>query len=204
MSVRLLFASVWLPPWVVRRELAKVERATLSALDCLLTAAGRDRPPAAGEAAGSVRARRRTLALAHVERLAQLIEARGRAAAIDEAREALYEEGLRLGREASARLRMRRTRRDLVRAARVLYHVLGIRFEAQWVSSDAARIEIDRCALACEYTADTCLALSATDAGVVAGLWPGARLEFDERITEGRAACVARLTLPASESEAPR
>jgi hypothetical protein len=87
-------------------------------------------------------------------------------------------------------------------AARILYRVLGIRFRAEWRTPDEATVRIDRCALARGYSPEACLALSATDAGVVAGLWPGARLEFDERITEGKKACIARLSLREARSEA--
>jgi hypothetical protein len=200
MSVRLALASLWLPPWVVCRELVKVERATTSALDRLLAARACATSKVAGDGQdvrhGSVRRRRAALAAAHTERVARLVETLGRESAIREARRMLYDEGVRLGEAVRERLSVGWKRRDLVRAARVLYRVLGIRFRAEWTTDCEARVEITRCALAHDYSLDACRALSATDAGVVAGLWPGARLEFDERITEGKPACIARLTLP--------
>jgi hypothetical protein len=135
-------------------------------------------------------------------RVARLAELLGREAGIGEARRALFDAGVALGEEAQQRLGIRQTRHELLCAARVLYRVLGIRFRAEWKTSDEAIVRIDRCALARGYSPEACLALSAADAGVVAGLWPGVRLEFDERITEGKKACIARLSLPAARSEA--
>ncbi len=208
MNLRLAAASLWLPPWTVRRELDRVATATTSVLDSLLEehlpgALGvtrRDELPQRG----SLRRRRFALAAAHTVRVAHLVELLGREDGIGQARRALYDAGVTLGVEARGRLGVGEDRRDLLRAARILYHVLGIRFRAEWRTPGEATVRIDRCALAVGYTPEACLALSATDAGVVAGLWPGARLEFDERITEGKRACIARLSLPEMRSEAAR
>jgi hypothetical protein len=206
MNARLAAASLWLPPWTVRRELERVAAATTSVLDSLLD----QHLPGAVEAIrrgelpqrGSLRRRRAALASAHTMRVARLVELLGREAGIGEARRALLDAGVALGKEARQRLGVGQSRHDLLCAARILYRVLGIRFRAEWRTPDEATVRIDRCALACGYSPEACLALSATDAGVVAGLWPGARLEFDERITEGRRACIARLSLPEARSEA--
>jgi hypothetical protein len=206
MNARLAAASLWLPPWTVRRELERVAAATTSVLDSLLDqhlpgaleAIRRDELPQRG----SLPRRRDALAAAHTVRVARLAESLGREAGIGEARRALFGAGVALGKEAQQRLKVGHNRHDLLRAARVLYRVLGIRFRAEWKTSDEAIVRIDRCALARGYSPEACLALSATDAGVVAGLWPGVRLEFDERITEGKKACVARLSLPGARSEA--
>jgi len=200
MSWKLALASLCLPPWTVRRELSRVGAATTSILDRLLDdcasealeAVRRDELPPRGP----LRRRRAALASAHTVRVRRLVEALGRDIAMEEARRALFEVGVKLGEEARHRLGVRRTRRDLLQAARILYRVLGIRFQVEWTARDAARVRITRCALARRYTLETCLALSAADAGVVAGLWPGTTLTFDERITQGKAACLARLVLP--------
>jgi hypothetical protein len=206
MNVRLAAASLWLPPWTVRRELERVAAATTSVLDRLLAARSpdaletirRDEPPQRD----SLRGRRNALAAAHTVRVARVVEALGREEGIGEARRALFDAGVTLGKEARRRLGVGQSRRELLCAARILYRVLGIRFRAEWRTRDEATVRIDRCALARGYSPEACLALSATDAGVVAGLWPGARLEFDERITEGKEACIARLSLPEARSEA--
>jgi hypothetical protein len=205
MSIRLVVASLWLPPWTVRRELARVGEATTAVLDGLLRARAPDALHAIRQSEtplrGTATRRRAALAAAHTERVARLIDSVGREKALSEARAALFVAGIRLGEDARNRLGVRKTRRDLLQAARVLYRVLGIRFRAEWGPHDEARIRIPRCALARGYSREACLALSATDSGVVAGLWQGARLEFDERITEGKPACIARLTLPRQRGE---
>jgi len=206
MNARLVAASLWLPPWTVRRELERVAAATTSVLDSLLE----QHVPGALEAIrrgelpqrGSLRRRRAALAAAHTVRVARLVELLGRKEGIGEARRALFAAGVALGVEAQQRLGVGRNRHELLSAARILYRVLGIRFRAEWRTPDEATVRIDRCALARGYSPEACLALSATDAGVVAGLWPGARLEFGERITEGKKACIARLSLPEARSEA--
>lgn len=206
MNARLAAASLWLPPWTVRRELERVAAATTSVLDSLLEqhlpgaleAIRRDELPQRG----SPRRRRAALAAAHTVRVARLVELLGREEGIGEARRALFDAGVALGKEARQRLGVGQNRHELLCAARILYRVLGIRFRAEWRTPDEATVRIDRCALASGYSPEACLALSATDAGVVAGLWPGARLEFDERITEGKKACIARLSLPEARSEA--
>jgi len=208
MSWKLALASLWLPPWTTRRELSRVGAVTTSVLDRLLaecsleTLEGTRRGDFALR--GSLKERRAALAAGHSARVARLNELLGREAGIEKARSALFDAGVELGEEARRRLSVGRTRRDLLRAARILYRVLGIDFHAEWSADGAARIRILRCALACEYTRDACLALSATDAGVVAGLWTGATLEFDERITEGKRACLARLSLPSAADEEAR
>jgi predicted ArsR family transcriptional regulator len=206
MSWRLALASLWLPPWTVRRELTRVAEATTSVLDRLLAECSPIALDGARQAdsplRGSLRRRRAALASAHTARVTRLCETLGRDEGIDAARRALFEAGVKLGREARRRLGVRQTRPELLRAARVLYRVLGIRFRAKWATHDAAKIRVARCALACGYTSEACLALSATDAGVVAGLWPGTKFEFDERITDGRDSCVARLVLPEAMDEA--
>lgn len=208
MSVRLAAASLWLPPWTVRRELERVAAATTSVLDRLLAEHSVE-PPERGRRddvplCGSLNRQRAALASAHTARVARLIEILGRDEAIGEARRALFEAGTRLGGEARRRLAVRETREDLLRAARILYRILGIRFQAEWISRGEATVRIGCCALARGYSPEVCLALSATDEGVVAGLWPGARLEFETRITEGREACVARLRLPEGDEEVLR
>jgi len=199
-SLRLALASIFLPPWTARRSLAEMAEATTGALDALLAERAPDRltnirkgeRPARGGLAG----RRRALAAAHRARVAALVEALGEAEGIRLAREGLFSAGVRLGEAARRRLGTSDDSRDLVRAARVLYRVLGIRFRAERSDKTEVRVRIDRCALAAGYGDLTCRALSAADAGVVAGLFPGARFTFQERITEGRPACLARIELP--------
>jgi len=198
MKPALLLTSLWLPPGLLRRELAHVATKTTGALDRLLANApgvlddirSEERP-----ASGSSRKRRDALACAHTIRVTRLIELLGRDEALRLARRELFVTGLELGREAAARLGVGRDPQAFVRAARLLYRVLGITFRARWTAPGVAVVRIDRCALSRGYSPEACLALSAADEGVVAGLWPGGCLEFTERITQGAPACVASLRL---------
>ncbi len=61
-------------------------------------------------------------------------------------------------------------------------------------------IGVTRCFFSNFYSPDTCRLMSAFDAGVVAGLFRGARLEFSERITEGAGCC--RALIRAAEGRA--
>ena len=136
------------------------------------------------------------MARAHDVRVAALCDVLGEEG-ICLARRGLFQVGVELGEEARRRLKVGETGRDLVAAARLLYRILGIHFRAEVDREGGSRVRIDRCALSRAYSPEACLVLSATDEGVVAGLHPGARLRFLERMTEGRKACLASLSLGA-------
>lgn len=204
MSFRLACASFFVAPWVSRRELDRIAAATTAALDALLA----ERAPESlkvihrderGVARGLAQ-RRGVMAQAHNVRIAALCDALGEEG-IRLARRALYRVGVELGEEARRRLNVGETEEDLLAAARLLYRILGIRFRAEYAGSNGARVRIDRCALSRVYSPETCLALSAADEGVIAGLHPGARLRFVERMTEGQSACLAWLKVHADEEE---
>jgi predicted ArsR family transcriptional regulator len=54
-------------------------------------------------------------------------------------------------------------------------------------------LTVRRCAFSEVYSAEVCRLVSALDAGLLAGLSGGDRLEFTRRITEGAPCCLARL-----------
>ena len=67
------------------------------------------------------------MARGHERKVRILIEGLGRERAIALGRDALFRTGMGLGKEAKARLGVTKdTKDDLVRAAKVLYHILGI------------------------------------------------------------------------------
>lgn len=78
---------------------------------------------------------------------------------------------------------------NVMAAARVAYAVLGIDFSGD----DAGDILIRRCAFSSVYTPRACGVISELDAGLLAGLSDGARLEFSQRITDGHVTCRAHL-----------
>jgi len=195
LALRLL--SAWTPRRVLLRELAVLDGRTTRALDGLVA---RHAPgsvaslaPHAPAASGSLEDRRDAMAAAHEARIAALAAAVGRERAVNLARETLFRVGLEVGEEARARLGVGGTVEDLVRAARVLYRVLGIEFHVEGHGPGGWVMRVDRCALARRYSDATCLALSAADEGVIRGLDPRASMAFEERLAAGAPACVARI-----------
>jgi hypothetical protein len=186
-------------PWVTERELERIAQATTAVLDALLAECapeGLERIRQGERPSGrGVNRQRRAIARAHAVRVAALREARGEEG-IRLARQDLFRVGVELGEEARSRLKVGKTEAELIAAARILYRILGIRLRAEPGTAGRARVEIERCALSQGYSRETCLALSAVDEGFFAGLHPGARLLFVERLTEGRAACLAWLEFP--------
>jgi hypothetical protein len=197
MSLRLRALAKRTPERVLAKELSRVDELTTAALDGLLErhapgALARLGPRPEGSGA-DLEGRRDSMAAAHEARVKALVDAVGRERAVNLAREELFRVGIRLGEEARARLGVGDALEDLVLAAKVLYRVLGIEFRVEREGSGGAVIRVDRCALAQRYSDDTCLALSATDEGVVNGLNPRVTMVFEERLTAGAPECVARL-----------
>ena len=137
--------------------------------------------------------RREAMAEGHMRRVHGLIEAVGEKEAVRLGREALFRTGLQLGKEAKVQLGVGDDRKDLIRAAMVLYRILGIEFTVV-PSPQGERLEVSRCALSSFYSRETCLILSAVDEGVVSGLSTNAGMLFEQRITDGSPVCLAILS----------
>ncbi len=212
MTVKLRLLSIWTPRRILIRELDRVAALTTGALDGLLRERAPGRRVADIPLGGSLEERRAAMAANQRARVAALVEALGAEEAVRAGREALFPVGERLGREARGRLGVGDGFGDLVRAAKVLYRVLGINFdiaregpgagtESEPESEPGATLLVDRCALSEHYTREACLILSAADEGVVRGLNPAMGMEFRERITEGAPKCVAQLRLSGGGGE---
>jgi hypothetical protein len=93
-----------------------------------------------------------------------------------------------LGARLRARLRLDTTR-DAMAAARLVYRLLRIDF----AGTADGEVTIRRCYFSQVYSAQVCRLVGALDAGLLAGLSGGGRLEFSQRITEGAPCCLARL-----------
>jgi hypothetical protein len=100
----------------------------------------------------------------------------------------MWENAYLLGESIRRRLGVR-TRAEALRAARVAYRMIGIDLRAD----RHGHVVVDRCTFAERYSPQICIAMSALDAGLIAGLTDGGRLAFSERITEGRPRCLARI-----------
>ena len=102
--------------------------------------------------------------------------------------EALYREARKLGGRYRRLLGIR-TVEEALEAARLLYRCIGIELCYETNGS----IRIPRCGFSPVYTPGVCTVVSSLDRGLLAGLTGGWELRFGERITEGAAACTARL-----------
>jgi hypothetical protein len=94
----------------------------------------------------------------------------------------------RVGRRVRLALGVRSTR-DALDIARRLYRLIGI----DLAGDEQGHIVVTRCSFATRYSPAVCRVMSASDAGLLAGLTDGHRLSFDERITDGALACRATL-----------
>jgi hypothetical protein len=193
MSLRLRLVSLWMPRYLMAREIERIRSSTDAALDALLAQYAPDALTEGREMTGGrLEDRRAAMAQSHERKVRALVEGVGRERAVRLGRESLFRTGLALGKEAKARLGVKDTRDDLLRAARVMYRVLGIDFVVV-AGREGERMEVTRCSLSPYYTPETCEILSAIDEGTVSGLGQGASLRFQEHITDGSPRCVARL-----------
>jgi hypothetical protein len=192
MSARLRLASLWMPRFLIVREINRIRSSTDAALDALLAEHSPDAPREEREEGRRLEERRAAMARGHERRVRALIEGVGRERAIELGREALFRTGLALGREAKVRLSVKDTKEDLLRAAEVIYRILGIEFIVV-AGPEGERMEVTRCALSRHYSKEACLILSAVDEGAVSGLGPWAGLRFEKRITDGSPRCVAKI-----------
>lgn len=106
-------------------------------------------------------------------------------------RERLCNSGFSFGAGFRRMLRVR-SGSEVMRAARLLYSVLGIEMDCE----DHGSITIRRCFFARYYSPETCRLISALDEGVLSGLAGGGSLAFTGRITEGSPTCRASFQFP--------
>lgn len=176
MNLRLALAGLHVPGAMRRRGLAELVQRTARAFEV-------PGPPIADLSAEEALrrfaafTRERADAVAGAPEEAARLRARLRA----EARE--------LGSALRLRLRVT-TRAEAMRAARVLYRMLGIDLRA----SLSGGITVRSCAFSSAYTCDACRLMSAMDEGLFAGLAGEGRLEFSRRLTDGSGSCVAFFT----------
>jgi predicted ArsR family transcriptional regulator len=195
MGFKLRLLNLWTPNFVISRLLDNIDRKTQLAFISVpipLAIATVD-VDSSNVVAGarSVEEKRTAMAKKHVQLVNELVNALGHEKALAMGRESLLKAGRRLGTEARAMLGVGDSPADLIRAAKILYRVLGIDFTVKWTGKESATLVVHRCVLAKEYAELTCRVLSATDEGVMQGLNPNVRMKFREHITGGCSACKA-------------
>ena len=198
MGVRLLFLSWWTPKYIIYRELCRVDALTTDTLESLLNKYSPNNKkeiskngPSSRE---SIEEKRTAMAVKHSNLVKSIAEVLGKEEAIRLGREAMFKVGQELGGEACQRLGVGRSLKDMIRAAKILYRVLGIDFEVEQQNPNNAILIINRCALAANYSELTCQVLSATDEGTIRGLNQNMSMTFTEKITGGKPKCKARIT----------
>jgi hypothetical protein len=102
----------------------------------------------------------------------------------------LHENTERLGRRVRRALGVRSTM-DALEVAHRLYGLIGI----DLTGDERGCVVVSRCAFAARYSPDVCRLMSASDAGLLAGLTDGGRLAFTARITSGSPVCMATLAV---------
>ena len=139
---------------------------------------------------GNLEQRRALMAEGHNARVNALIGVLGYEKAMEVGRTALFKAGYTLGLEARGRLGVSENIQDTIKAARILYKVLGIEFKVEKLEKDMV-LRVKRCSLATSYSPETCRMMSAADEGVVHGLNENINMLFKKRITEGAKECTA-------------
>lgn len=178
MSWILTALNLYLPSFVKKRRLRQLAELTADAFQC---------PPP--QLSGlSFEEGLRAYADFTREQAEKRIE---RGDALQATRARLYENARRLGEELRRSLRVR-DRRDVMAASKILYSVLGIKFQG----NQQGEVVIPRCFFSSFYSPEVCQLISALDEGVAAGLSGGGTLTFQQRITEGRDCCRARFVFP--------
>jgi len=199
LGLRLRFFSWWTPKYLVYRELVRVDTITTNALEDLVnkySSNNKDRKPKKETVSKeSVEKRRALMAFNHVNLVTSLVDILGKEEGIRLGRETMFKVGENLGRETGQKLGVGSSIKDLIMAAKILYHILGIEFEVEMKSSASAILIINRCALSKNYSELTCQILSATDEGVIRGLNQNIKMRFTERMTSGLAKCKATIEL---------
>jgi len=196
MGLKLTILSWWTPKWVISRELDHVSQVTTAALRSLLASYALEKRSGVidgSQQSKTLEQKRTDMAKQHVALVEALASALGREKALELGREALFEVGKNLGIESRAKLGVGNNPKDLIKAAKILYRVLGIDFVVETSENTRATLVVSRCALSQQYSEFTCRILSATDEGVVKGLEPYASMAFKEVLTSGCGNCRAQI-----------
>lgn len=100
----------------------------------------------------------------------------------------LYTNAFSVGEKLRKRHRIE-TLSDAMAMSRILYRILGIDFQG----NQKGEIVIRQCFFSSYYSPQVCAVISSMDEGVAAGLSGGGAISFDQRITEGKDCCLARI-----------
>ncbi len=189
MSIKLHLLSIWIPEFILIKELEKTTEITNNHLDMLLKRYSIPIPTIKKPFEGNLKERRLLMAEYHNIRLKSLIEKLGFKDTLQIGRAELYKAGYEMGCDTRKRLGVK-TIKDAILAARILYKILGINFTTE-DNGENIILRIKSCELANQYSPETCKIMSAADEGVLNGLNKKLGMKFIKRITEGAEECTA-------------
>lgn len=202
MGLRLLILGWMTPKFIIRRELENISDKTTKALNLLTSKyATKTFDTESQERPKSVQEQRAVMAQTQAKLVETLATAVGHDEAVKLGRETLFSVGQNLGKQARRSLGVGDSPKDLTRAAKILYRILGIEFHLEWHGQSSATLVIDRCSLAEQYSKITCEILSATDEGVINGLQPKLTMKFKDYMTNGCKNCRANINLDQKEAQ---
>jgi hypothetical protein len=194
-GLRLQILGWWTPKYIIRKELVNVSDLTTTALQYLVAQYTPQEltDNTKQQTSKSIQEQRAKMAQTHAKLVEKLEASLGHEKAVILGRKALFSVGENLGKQTRSKLGVSDNPRDLTKAAKILYRVLGIKFHLEWLDKSNAEAIIDRCALSEHYSKLTCEVLSATDEGVIKGLQPNVNMKFREYMTSGCKNCRADL-----------
>jgi predicted ArsR family transcriptional regulator len=194
MNIKLRLLSNWLPKFILIKELQKTSDITNDYLDKLLKKYYITPPVMENHGKVNLEKLRTLMATVHNQKVKALVELLGREKAVEVGRAQMFKAGYKMGCEARESLGVGENIEDAIAAAHLLYKVLGIKFHVENSGKDII-LRVNSCALAVQYTPETCEVMSAADKGVLKGLNSNMDLEFIERITEGAEECKACINI---------
>ncbi len=194
MSIKLRFLSIWIPNFILIKELDRLSDLTNNHFDMLLNRYSVSLQFIEKPSKGKLEERRALMAKSHNLYVNALVEALGFEKALEIGRKEMFKVGYKLGCETKNRLGISSDIQDALVAARILYKVLGITFTIE-KNEQTILLLVKYCALADHYTHETCQIMSAADEGVLKGLNEKMDMKFFKRITEGSENCKACINI---------
>lgn len=193
MGIKLRVLSVWIPKFLIKKELKRTTLLTNNYLDKLIIEHGGS-PPKQKDLRGNINDLRKIMALSQNIRVKILIDIMGEPKAKKEVREKMFEAGFILGQHSRKVLGVSKNLNDTIKAAKILYKILGINFVTE-TNNCSIVLWVNSCTLSKYYTAQTCNIMSYVDKGVLNGLNEDMDMEFIEKITSGSKRCKACITI---------
>jgi hypothetical protein len=194
MSIKLRMLSIWLPEFILIRELKRTSDLMDEYLDRLLDRYSISIPMVEKPVKGNLKERRIIMAAGHNLRVNALVDSLGLDKALEFGRAEMFKAGYKMGCDAQKRLGVGRNVNDTIVAARILYKVLGINFTVE-ENGENSILRVKSCELATQYSPETCQIMSAVDEGVLKGLNQYMGMKFMKRITEGAEECIACINI---------